>query len=857
MENFQDKILEIFEKKYKKDKADLSKNIKKCAMITAIKLDMEVNDIYQIIYSESYLRKCLYDLNVSRDCSDLDLDECSKSCKCFVLDGVCHSRTFPDYEKINEDPDKYVQGVSTEKLKEMVKLASYLYFNFDGGGLTDNSFESLEYYLKKRLKLKERLYEKIGAPPVDRIRTKLPYPMMSLNKVKPNTAELFKFLNTSNKVQWSLKLDGVSALAVYNNGILQNIYTRGDGTIGGDVSYLKDHIKIPKKLENDISFFQKESKTVIIRGELILTKMDWVNFKDLYSNARSFVSAKVNSGYISFGLESINFVAYEIIKPSIEPEKTFKILELIGFTIPAWGLFTNPTTYDLVEEYKTQREAAIYDIDGLVLDNSLRESAKAMASSNLITDDQKGSNPVNKIAFKMALEGQIRKTKLLNVEWNISRYGVFYPVAIFEAVFINGIRIHRATAYNAGKVRDLSLGKGTELEIIRSGDVIPKIHNVKIDNNISPIYPSPEWAWIWKYNMIELVDIENNPVVHTQRLLHFFQTIQVPRLGEKTLDKIRLYFASKEPNKPWIFYLQKITTATPKEFRDIKGIGPKLSEGFYANISERLENVRVTKLINAITNVGMKGFGRKLIMQLLRYFPNVFLVSSDEIKEFFKKNKVPQFGLKRVETLLEGLPPFKQTLLSLNSEKVNKAFENDYARYLQLKNKGYNPLIKGKKFVLTGFMGHIDYELEDYIYDNQGDFIDTVTSDVSAVISANIGTPSEKVKNAISFKIPIYTLEEFVLKFNIPYLKIYVENILLPKLMEINSDLEEDEKEGEYLIDDYDGNISKLVKTLEEPPYDFNVSLVGTNIQNVIKITWEKDKLENLVLIKNENENPE
>ena len=838
MENFQDKILEVYEKKYKKDKAELSKNIKKCAMITAIKLDLEVNDVYKIIYSESFLRKCLYDLNVSRDCSDLDLDECSKSCKCFVLDGKCILRTFPDYEKINEDPDKYVQGVSTEKLKEMVKLASYLYFNFDGGGLTDNSFESLEYYLKKRLKLKERLYEKIGAPPVDRIRTKLPYPMMSLNKVKPNTAELFKFLNTAGqKVQWSLKLDGVSALAVYNNGILQNIYTRGDGTIGGDVSYLKDHIKIPKKLVNDSIL---NSKTVIIRGELILTKSDWLTFKDLYSNARSFVSAKVNSGYISFGLESINFVGYEIIKPTSESEKTFKILELLGFMIPANGLFNNPTTFDLVEEYKSQREAAIYDIDGLVLDN-------------LISEKSSDANPVNKIAFKMALEGQVRKTKLLNIEWNISRYGVYFPVAIYEAVFINGMRLHRATAYNAGKVRDLSLGKGAELEIIRSGDVIPKIHNVKIDNNISPIYPSNEYPWIWKFNMIELVDIENNPVVHTQRLLHFFQTIQVPRLGEKTLDKIRLHFTLKEPNaalRPWIYYLQKITTATPKEFKEIKGIGPKLSEGFYNNISERLENVRVTKLINAITNVGMKGFGRKLIMQLLRYFPNVFLVSTEDIKNFFKKNKVPQFGPKRVETLLEGLPPFKETLLSLNSEKVTKAFENDYNRYLQLKNKGYNPLIKNKKFVLTGFMGHIDYELEDYIYDNQGDFIDTVTSDVSAVISANIGTPSEKVKNAIEFKIPIYTLEEFVLKFNIPYLKIYVENILLPKLMEINSDLDEDEKEGEYLIDDYDGNIQKLVKVLEEPPYDLNVE----NNKGIIKITWEKEKLENLVMIKNETE---
>ena len=106
------------------------------------------------------------------------------------------------------------------------------------------------------------------------------------------------------------------------------------------------------------------------------------------------------------------------------------------------------------------------------------------------------------------------------------------------------------------------------------------------------------------------------------------------------------------------------------------------------------------------------------------------------------------------------------------------------------------------------------------------------------------------MKNAIEFKIPIYTLEEFVLKFNIPYLKIYVENILLPKLMEINSDLDEDEKEGEYLIDDYDGNIQKLVKVLEEPPYDLNVE----NNKGIIKITWEKEKLENLVMIKNETE---
>ena len=102
---------------------------------------------------------------------------------------------------------------------------------------------------------------------------------------------------------WSGKLDGVSGMVVFKNGKIQQIYTRGDGTTGGDVTYLKDYISFPKPTE----------KYLVVRGEFILPKSKWDKYKGTYANPRSFVSAKINSGYISPSLPDIDFVAYSIV----------------------------------------------------------------------------------------------------------------------------------------------------------------------------------------------------------------------------------------------------------------------------------------------------------------------------------------------------------------------------------------------------------------------------------------------------------------------------------------------------------------------------------------------------------------
>jgi NAD-dependent DNA ligase len=133
-------------------------------------------------------------------------------------------------------------------------------------------------------------------------------------------------------------------------------------------------------------------------------------------------------------------------------------------------------------------------------------------------------NHLYTVAFKMMLEEQIRETKVINIEWRISRRGIYVPVAIYNSVYIDGTRLHRASAFNANHIKKWSMGNGTNIKIIRSGDVIPfiKDENVIVDNTITPIYPFNKYNWKWNNINIVLEDIDNNPIVQIKRIFILF-----------------------------------------------------------------------------------------------------------------------------------------------------------------------------------------------------------------------------------------------------------------------------------------------------------------------------------------------
>jgi len=763
-ESLSEKYLEIVAKEKNVKLPEASQILDKCIKSTASLLNLEYSVIYNSVFTEDgmkwFLKKDL------KSCSDLTIKECAESADCFALEPYgCISRRIENVDKINEDPDKYIitHLGKTEDLRKLVQIAAYLYYNYDGGGLTDNSFDALEYHLKKRERLLGRVYEKIGAPPVDKIRVNLPYAMPSLNKVKPGTMETANFLSRFNPQNndfnccWSLKLDGVSGMVVYKNGKISKIYTRGDGIIGGDVTYLKEYVKtIP----------DKTSKDYTVRGEFILAKNTWeAKYKESYSNPRSFVSGKINSGFISPSLIDVVFVAYEIMRIGNEkiipkPSQSFKILIEEEFVVVENGILEFPTVFEVMELYKKKRSESIYSIDGLVLTEDLNKSAALHPSEAVV-------NPPNTVAFKMILEEQKRHTKIINVEWNISRYGRYVPVAIYDSVYVNGVRMHRATAHNAAHVRDWSMGKGTKVVVVRSGDVIPQIKDVSVDETISPIYPTSYdeggYEWHWERSDIVLDEIETNREVLIKRSVHFFETVGVPRLRQKTVEK--LYDSGmKTP--------ESIVKASIKDLISIKGIGKKTAEFFHSKIREVLSSIPPDRFIVASTTF-KSGIGRKLLKTLFRYIPEILNLDQNEIINRLTKTKIPGFGPSRIKNTAEGIPKFREYLDSFAKEDVKRSVEHYINR---TKNLKYNKLIEGKKFVLTGFMGKTDYELEDYIYDHRGDFAATVTSDVEAVISSNVMEISKKMIMASEMNIPVLDIREFSERYKIP-LKRFEEDL--------------------------------------------------------------------------------
>lgn len=687
---------------------------------TCLKLISSTNNVeYSVLYNLLTTSGVSFCLNKS--CEISDIQECGKLCHCVVYNNKCVPRYIKDANIINSDPDKYIKGISTKDLEDLLKYASYLYYNYDGGGLTDNSFDALEYTLNKRLKLKGRRYEKIGAEPIDKIKVNLPYPMGSLEKLKPEMKALREYISTP-ELFWSNKLDGVSGLVTYTDGKVTGIYSRGDGTVGGDLTYLKDYISLPK-LNGDIT----------VRGEFILPKNKWESkYKGSYANARSFVSSKVNSGHISPSFSDLDFVAYEIVdwtEPISNISQQMKILDTMGFKTPVNGTIKDPTIFNLVSIYKKQRETSPYNIDGLVINNG-NES----------------------VAFKMLLEEQIRDSIVNNVDWNITRHGRYFPVAVYDSVYIDGIRLHRASAHNADHVDSWNLGKGSKIKVARSGDVIPQIKDVIVDDNIEPIFPGNEYEWDWEGKDIVLKDINNNPEVHKKRNTHFFTTIGVPGIGEGKINKL---YENNFKN------VSEITNAKIDELTKIKGFGKKSAETLYNNIHNTMRKTRLDRFLSAMTTFKSK-VPRKLLKQVVREYPEIYKHSEKEITKNLKEKKIPGIGPKRIATLAESIPKFIQELKKLNNEDISQAIEWNE----NLVKTKPNLKVKGKEFVLTNFMNSPTYKVEDFIWDNFGDTSNIVTNKTDAVIAANLSTITTKMLNAEKFGIPVYTVEEFFEKFN-------------------------------------------------------------------------------------------
>ena len=225
-------------------------------------------------------------------------------------------KTFKDYiDDFKKNGIDALKMRSEKQLATMLDEASKAYYN-EEPLMTDNEFDIIKEYMEKKYP-KNKVLEQIGAPVQEKNKVKLPYNMPSMDKIKPDTNALSKWkAKYAGPYILSAKLDGISGLYSTENNE-QKLYTRGNGTVGQDISHLIPYLKLPT------------TPDITIRGEIIMKKSVFLEkYKDIFSNSRNLVAGLVNQKKIEpERFKDVDFVAYEVIKPSLKPSAQMEFLE--------------------------------------------------------------------------------------------------------------------------------------------------------------------------------------------------------------------------------------------------------------------------------------------------------------------------------------------------------------------------------------------------------------------------------------------------------------------------------------------------------------------------------------------------
>lgn len=279
----------------------------------------------------------------------------------------------------------------------------------------------------------------------------------------------------------SAKLDGLSGVAYYQEGVLFQALTRGNGEIGIDVT--NKHARIIKD-----SAWHKvyDDFTGAIRGEYVISNKNWEKICEIHKddenppkNQRNYAAGLLNRNEVSEELQYVEFVPYKIIA-SEGINNSFYDIRVI--TDKLLHMYKNVVMFDyvsgseLTQNYlynKYLEFNSVYPCDGCVI-----------TKNNLGIKDNV-SIVYDEVAYKF--DADAIETTVKYVEWNLSRTGMMKPVAVLEPIDIDGSTVSRCTCFNAEYVVNNKIKEGTKVKIHKGGMVIPDIAAVEVDG---------EWIYV-------------------------------------------------------------------------------------------------------------------------------------------------------------------------------------------------------------------------------------------------------------------------------------------------------------------------------------------------------------------------
>jgi len=574
------------------------------------------------------------------------------------------------------------------------------------------------------------LFKKVGAPvPSTRAaggkdlskrlpKVALKHYMGSLYKIKPESADTWLNSHPGPYVV-SNKKDGVSIQLNYVKGQPPKAYTRGNGSIGQDISKLVPHLNIPQKLNRDMD----------IRGEIIMKEAAFKSkWSKEFENARNLVAGLVNRKAIHPAIKDIDVIVYEVISPRGVPSTQLNELKGLGFHVVTHNVFKTVNAAQLSTLLIARKLQSNHAIDGLVVAQDIKTSATT------------GTNPEHSVAFKKSSDEDIAVVKVKEVVWTSSKQGLLKPRVNIEPIRLAGVTINYATGFNASfietgyrnkdKKNNLPprpLGPGALVKITRSGDVIPHIIEV-VKPAKKPQMPTE--AYTWNKTHTDIIQTLKSELSAKKRVVYFFSKLDVEGLKMGTVSK--LFDAG-------IDTILKIVKAPKSTFLSIDGIQDRTAEKLRSNIDQALQKMTLPALMDAS---GMFGaLGEKRLTLILKKYPEILSRDADASTMHDLILSVPGFKTTLAMQFVKGISKFNlfYTKLGVRAQA---------AKVVTSKGAAF----KNQVVVFTGFR---DAQMESKITEQGGTIGSAVNAKTTLLVVKDLSSASSKVDKAKQMGIKI------------------------------------------------------------------------------------------------------
>lgn len=550
-----------------------------------------------------------------------------------------------------------------------------------------------------------------------------------------------------------LKIDGLAVSLQYENGKYKQGATRGDGTIGEDITAnLRTIRSIPMKLQKDYS--------IEVRGEAFMPKRSFQKLNEireeegqmLFANPRNAAAGSLRQLdtkiAASRNLDIFLYAVADFGEMGVETHSAgLDMLETLGLKVNKERRLCNSLeeVYAYIEEWTEKRVGLAYDIDGIVLKLNNLEQQRQMGNTV--------KSPRWSIAYKFPAEEV--PTKLLDIELNVGRTGVITPTAVLEPVRVAGTTVSRASLHNEDLITEKDIRIGDTVLIKKAGDIIPEVIKSiteKRSGSEEPFHmpkncPACDSELVRLEEEVALRCINPKcPAQIKEGLIHFVSrnAMNIDGLGEKVI--IQLFSQHLIKDVADLFFLSK------EKLLELERMGEKSVTNLLASIQASKQN----SLEKLLFGLGIRHVGAKAAKSLAIHFDTMdnlkvadkeTLTSINDIGEKMADSIVTYFANEEVHDLLE----------ELKRAGVNMTYTGP-----KLEDMSEEELVfAGKTVVLTGKLEKLTRNDAKALIESLGGNVSGSVSKKTDVVVAGSDAGS-KLAKAEELAIPIWSEEDLI-----------------------------------------------------------------------------------------------